>query len=137
MIHDGKLNIAVGRSAESKQWKNKSFTWSQFVNRIAETTVTNETHKEFIASTKAEQFKIKDVGGYVGGYLRNGKRSPKNVVHRQLLTLDIDFAHLDFWSDFTLQLDNAAVIPGTHKHCKTEPRYRPLIPLDREVIADE
>jgi len=137
MIHDGKLNIAVGRSAESKQWKNKSFIWSQFVSRISETTITNETHKEFIASTKAEQGKIKDVGGYVGGYLRNGRRNPKNVVHRQLLTLDIDFAHLDFWGDFTLQFENAAIIHGTHKHCKTAPRYRLLMPLDREVTPDE
>lgn len=137
MIHDGKLNIAVGHSAQSVKWKNKAFTWSQFVDRIAENTVTPETYKEFIASTKPEQGKIKDVGGYVGGYLRNGKRSPKNVVHRQLLTLDIDFAHLDFWSDFTLQFENAAIIHGTHKHCKTDPRYRLLIPLDREVTTDE
>ena len=137
MIHDGKLNIAVGHSAQSSKWKNKTFTWSQFVQRISENTVTPETYKEFIASTKAEQLKYKDVGGYVGGYLRNGKRSPKNVMHRQLLTLDIDFAHLDFWGDFCLQFENAAIIHGTHKHCKTDPRYRLLIPLDREVTADE
>jgi len=137
MIHDGKLNIAVGHSARSLKWKNKPITWSQFVDRIAENTVTPETHKEFIACTREEQGKIKDVGGYVGGYLRNGKRSPKNVVHRQLLTLDIDFAHLDFWSDFTLQFENAAIIHGTHKHCKTDPRYRLLMPLDREVTPDE
>ncbi len=137
MIHDGKLNIAVGHSAQSVKWKNKAFTWSQFVDRIAENTVTPETYKEFIASSKAEQLKYKDQGGYVGGYLRNGKRSPKNVVHRQLLTLDIDFAHLDFWSDFTLQFENAAIIHGTHKHCKTDPRYRLLMPLDREVTPDE
>jgi putative DNA primase/helicase len=137
MNHDGKLNIAVGHSAQSTKWKNKAFTWSGFIARIAENTVTPETYKEFIASTKAEQLKYKDVGGYVGGYLRNGKRSPKNVVHRQLLTLDIDFAHLDFWGDFCLQFENAAIIHGTHKHCKTDPRYRLLIPLDREVTADE
>jgi putative DNA primase/helicase len=53
------------------------------------------------------------------------------------LTLDIDFAHLDFWGDFTLQYENAAIIHGTHKHCKTDPRYRLLIPLDREVNPDE
>jgi hypothetical protein len=137
MKYDGKLNIAVGHSAQSSKWKNKTFTWSQFVQRIAENTVTPETYKEFIASTKPEQGKIKDVGGYVGGYLRGGRRNPKNVVNRQLLTLDIDFAHLDFWGDFTLQFDNAAIIHGTHKHCKTDPRYRLLIPLDREVTPDE
>ncbi len=137
MIYDGKLNIAVGHSAQSVKWKNKAFTWSQFVDRIAETTVTRETYKEFIAMSKAEQLKTKDQGGFVGGYLRNGKRSPKNVAHRQLLTLDIDFANLDFWSDFQLQYDVAAIIHGTHKHCEISPRYRLLIPLDREVNPDE
>lgn len=137
MTHDGKINIAVGHSAGSLKWKNKTFTWSQFVDRIAENTQTNETYKEFMASSKQEQGKIKDVGGYVGGYLRNGRRNPKNVMHRQILTLDIDFAHLDFWLDFTLQYENAAVIHGTHKHSKATPRYRLLMPLDRECTPDE
>ncbi len=137
MNYDGKLNIAVGRSAESKQWKNKAFTWSSFVQRIVENTPTNETLKEFLASTKAEQGKIKDVGGYVGGYLRGGRRNPKNVVHRQVLTLDIDFSHYEFWEDYTLEYGNAAVLHGTHKHSKAMPRYRLLMPLDRECTPDE
>lgn len=137
MNRDGKLNIAVGRSAESKLWKNKTFLWSEFVQRIGENTQTNETYKEFIASNKQEQGKIKDVGGYVGGYLRNGRRNPKNVVHRQLLTLDIDFAHLDFWQDFVLQFENAAILHATHKHSEATPRYRLLMPLDREATPDE
>lgn len=137
MNHDGKINIAVGLSAESKRWKNKTFNYSDFVAKIAENQKTGETYKEFMSCTKAEQGKIKDVGGYVGGYIRNGRRNPKNIVHRQLLTLDIDFAHLDFWSDFTLQFENAAVIHGTHKHSKATPRYRLLMPLDREATPDE
>lgn len=137
MQHDGKINIAVGRSSESKLWKNKSFLYSDFVKKISENTVTNETYKEFISSNKQEQGKIKDVGGYVGGYLRNGRRNPKNVVHRQILTLDIDFAHLDFWVDFTLQFNNAAIIHATHKHSPATPRYRLLMPLNREVTPDE
>lgn len=137
MKYDGKLNIAVGRSAESKLWKNKAFLFSEFVKRIGESTQTNETYKEFMLCTKPEQGKIKDVGGYVGGYLRNGRRNPKNVVHRQLMTLDIDFAHLDFWTDFVLQYPNAAILHGTHKHSEATPRYRLLMPLDRECTPDE
>lgn len=137
MQHDGKLNIATGFSANSKVWKNTTTKWSDFVNRIKETTFTNETFKEFIGASKEEQSKIKDVGGYVGGYLRAGRRSPSNVVHRQLATLDIDFAHLDFWQDFTLMFDCSAVLHGTHKHSDLSPRYRLLIPLSREASPDE
>lgn len=134
---DGDLSLAVGMSAKSKIWKNKKFKWSDLVTRLKEENKTNETLKEFISATKEEQLKIKDVGGYVGGYLRNGRRKPENVVNRQLMTLDIDFAHKDFWDDYTLQFNNAAILHATHKHCETYPRYRLIMPLSRECTPDE
>lgn len=137
MKYDGKIDIATGMSAKSKIWKNKSFQWSELVQRLSEEFKTNETFKEYISSTREEQSKIKDVGGYVGGYLRNGRRKPENVVHRQLMTLDIDFAHNDFWDDFCLQFDNAGVLHSTHKHHESSPRYRLIMPLSREVTPDE
>lgn len=129
--------MAIGMSAKSKIWKNKKIQWSELVTRLKETTRTTETLKEFISATKEEQLKIKDVGGYVGGYLRNGRRKPENVVNRQLLTLDIDFAHKDFWDDFLLQFNNAAVLHATHKHCESSPRFRLIMPLSRECTPDE
>lgn len=137
MIHDNTLNIATGLGARSKVWKNTKILWSDFVKRIETPHKTTETLKEFLAASKLDQSKIKDVGGYVGGYLRNGKRNPENVVHRQLITLDIDFAHLDFWDDFCMQFSNAAILHGTHKHSEADPRYRLLLPLNREVTSDE
>ena len=129
---DGAIDIATGMSARSKVWKNKSMLWSELIERLSEHNRTNETFKEYIASNKQEQLKIKDVGGYVGGYLRQGRRKPQNVQHRQLMTLDIDFAHKDFWEDFIMQYSNAALIHATHKHTETSPRYRLIIPLSRE-----
>jgi putative DNA primase/helicase len=137
MKHDGKINIATGRMAGSLVWKNATMLYSEFAKKIREAHHTNETYKEFMSASKAEQGKIKDVGGYVGGYLRAGKRSPQNVVHRQLATLDIDFAHLDFWDDFTMQFDFAALMHGTHKHSDLTPRYRLIVPLSREATPDE
>lgn len=137
MKYDGHLDIAVGMSAGSKIWKNKKMLWSDFLKRLSEATVTNETFKEFISATKAEQHKIKDVGGYVGGYLRNGKRTIGSVVHRQILTLDIDFAHINLWDDFCMLFDNAAILHATHKHSESSPRFRLLMPLSREVSPDE
>jgi len=137
MKFDFKLDIATGFGATSKLWKNKKLQWSELVERLATPVVTSETYKEYINAAKDEQSKIKDVGGYVGGYLRNGKRSPANVIHRQLMTLDIDFAHVNFWEDFTMQFSNAAVIHATHKHCEADPRYRLIIPLNREASPDE
>jgi putative DNA primase/helicase len=135
--YDIQLNIATGHGAGSKVWKNKKTNWSNLATRLSDAIVTGETYKEFINASKQEQGKIKDVGGFVGGYLRNGRRSPSNVVYRQILTLDIDFAHLQFWDDFTLQFDYGAVLHGTHKHSDASPRYRLIIPLNREAKPDE
>lgn len=137
MKYDGKVEIAEGRSASSKKWKNKTLPWSEFVHRLSNATKTNETFKEYMAANKAEQLTIKDVGGYVGGYLRNGKRGIKDVGIRRVITLDIDFAHNGFWEDFMFTFENAAVLHSTHKHHEDSPRYRLIMPIDREVSSDE
>lgn len=137
MKHDGKLDIATGLSAKTKIWKNEKITWGELVQKLSEEHKTRETYKEYSSSTKEEKFKIKDVGGYVGGYLRSGRRNPKNVIHRQIATLDIDFAHTHFWDDFQLQYDNAAVLHSSHSHHHLSPRYRLVFPLSRECTPDE
>lgn len=137
MNYDGQIDIAIGRSAESKSWKNQKFNWSELVQKLSEEHRTTETFKEYIAANKEEQHKIKDVGGYVGGYLRGGRRKKENLVHRQLITLDADFAHGDFWEDVIMQFGNAAVLHSTHKHHEHSPRFRLIMPLDREVTPDE
>lgn len=137
MKYNGILDIAVGHSASTKVWKNKKWSWTELVQKLSEEFKTQETFKEYMAAPKADQSKIKDVGGYVGGYLRGGKRSPQNVVHRQLVTLDIDFAHVHFWDDFLLFFGFAAVLHSTHKHHENSPRYRLIFPLSREATPDE
>lgn len=131
------LSIAVGLSVSSKSWKNTKTTWSDLVKKLSTPVVTAETYKRFISATKQEQGKIKDVGGFVGGFLTNGKRDKTSVLYRQLITLDIDFSHENFWWDFTMLFDCAAVIHSTHKSCPEKPRHRLVIPLDREVSQEE
>lgn len=135
--HDGSLNIATGLNAQAKMWRNKKTQWSKLVEKLSEPTITNETYKQFMSASKADQGKIKDVGGFVGGYLSGGRRDKGSVLYRQLVTLDIDFSHSDFWWDFTLLYDCAAVIHSTHKSCPEKPRHRLVIPLSREVSQEE
>lgn len=135
--YDANLSIAIGLSVASKVWKNTKITWSALVQKLSEPVVTAETHKQFMHATKDEQSKIKDVGGFVGGFLTNGHRDKSNVLYRQLITLDIDFSHENFWWDFTMLFGCAAVIHSTHKSCAEKPRHRLVIPLDREVSQEE
>lgn len=135
--HDGTLDIATGRSRKETSWKNKQWLWSDLVKKLSKTHRTAETHADYLKAKKPRQDEIKDIGGFVGGYLGTGRRKAGSVVHRQLITLDADFASKDFWDDFTLLYGCAAVIYSTHKHSTESPRLRLIIPLDREVDCDE
>lgn len=135
--HDGSLDIAVGKSRRETHWKNKQFLWSTLVNRLSETHRTHESAAEYLAMKKEDQDKIKDVGGFVGGFLTGGRKKAGSVLHRQLVTLDIDFANADFWDDFSLVYSCSAALYSTHSHTPEKPRLRLLIPLDREVTPEE
>ncbi len=137
LTNDITLNIATALSSSSKVWKNRKVKWSNFLDKISKPAITNETYAQFIKATKAEQGKIKDVGGYIGATLLNGRRKKEAVQNKQLITLDIDFSYNDFWWDFTMLYDCAACIHSTHKSSKVKPRHRLIIPLDREISAEE
>lgn len=131
------IDVAIGHSSTSKKWKNTQMTWEQFTERLKQSVQTNETLREYLDASREDQSRIKDVGGYVGGYLIGGKRNINTVGHRQLLTLDLDFSNLDFFFDFGMLYECAAFLHATHKHSPEAPRYRLIIPLDREVSPDE
>jgi predicted P-loop ATPase len=82
---------------------------------------------------KDEQDQIKDVGGFVGGHLKEGRRKNGHVVNRSIVTLDVDFATPDLWEDIELLTDYAMVVYSTHKHKENKPRYRLIIPLAEPV----
>ena len=135
--HDFTLDIATAHSRLSKKWKNKKWAWSELVARCSQTKRTDESMKEYLKMTREEQSDIKDVGGFVGGYLSGGRRKTDNVMWRSVATLDIDYGTLDVWDDFTMQYGFAAMLYSTHKHTKEKPRYRLVFPLSRSVKPDE
>lgn len=137
--YNGDLLIATGRSRYEKEWKNKTMPWSALLSRLAKSMETPETHAEYMKMNKEQQDKIKDIGGFVGGHLKDGRRKTGCVVARQLLTLDLDFPPAEFWDDIVnnLEIDSALAVYSTHKHTAAKPRYRLIMPLDREVTPDE
>lgn len=137
--YDGDLLISTGRSRYETAWKNKSMPWSVLLSRLAKSTETPETHAEYMKMGKEQQDKIKDIGGFVGGHLKEGRRKTGCVTGRQLLTLDLDFPPAEFWDGLMnkLALDSAMAVYSTHKHTAAKPRYRLIMPLDRAVTPDE
>lgn len=131
------LDIATAHSRLSKTWKNKKLQWADLVNRCMETTRTGESVAEYMKMTREEQSNVKDVGGFVGGYLSGGTRKTANVMWRSVATLDLDYATPDVWDDFTLQFSFAAMLYSTHKHTPEKPRYRLVFPFSRPVKPAE
>ena len=137
--NNGELLISEGKSRFETSWKNKKIRWSALLARLSKSRETTETHAEYMKMSKSEQDKIKDIGGFVGGHLKEGHRRTGNVAARQIVTLDLDFAPADFWDQLmnNLMLDNAMAVYSTHKHSEKTPRFRLIMPLDREVSPDE
>ncbi|EYE88012.1 virulence-associated protein E [Fervidicella metallireducens AeB] len=135
--HDGMLTIAVGRNRKELNWKNKEMLWSEMVAKLSRTIRTHETYEEYKKLSKSKQDEIKDVGGFVGGTLKGGRRKHDSVVWRQLVTLDADFVKGDLWSSVETIFGYGCVMYSTHKHHPDKPRLRLVIPLLRPVTADE
>ncbi|EHN13417.1 virulence-associated E family protein [Clostridium sporogenes] len=135
--NDGLLTIAVGKSRKETAWKNKEVLWSELIKKLSETTRTNEHYEEYKKLSKAKQDEIKDVGGFVGGTLKGGRRKKDNVVWRQIVTLDADFVKGDLWSAVEIMFGYGCAMYSTHKHRKDSPRLRLVIPLKRPVSPDE
>jgi predicted P-loop ATPase len=137
LTHDGAIEIATGKHRRDKSWKNKKIKWSDLVVKLSKTHRTHETHDEYMAAPKSRQDDIKDIGGFVGGYLQGGRRKKGHALNRQLLTLDIDHTRKPLWDKFKLLYGCAACVYSTHKHTAEAPRERLVIPLSRPVNRDE
>ena len=135
--YDGKLLIAIGRSRKATQWQNKEMLWSDLIARLSTTTRTRETATEYAQLSKGDRDSIKDVGGFVGGYLKNGKRNNASVVNRCLVCLDADNADPELLDDLDLTFPNAYALYSTHSHTPEKMRLRIIIPLARAVTPDE
>ena len=136
--YDGDLAVATGSSRQEKRWKNRTLRWSELLARFRDSVRGGETHAEYMRLPKKRQDELKDVGGFVGGRLREGKRKNGYVEGRQLITLDADFAPADLMQELRDSfLVNACAVYSTRKHCTAKPRVRLIIPLDREVTPDE
>ena len=131
------MRIAIGKSRMAATWKNEDWDWDKLKERCAKTLRTKETVAEYMKMTRAQKDNIKDVGGFVGGYLKGGRRKGEFVEGRSILTLDLDQATPGTWDTITMLFDFRCLTYSTHKHTSEKPRLRLLIPLKREVTADE
>lgn len=124
-------------SRMEKKWKNNDISWDDFCRRVSTTQTTTETVEEYRKMTKPQQDSIKDVGGFVGGHLRGGRRKTGTVLCRSTLTLDMDHGTPDVMDELSMFNSHEMCFYSTHKHTPEAPRLRLIMPLKRDVSEDE
>ena len=131
--------ISIGSDRHCTKWLNKKVTWPEFCELMkSNTRITNESSSEYKRMSKDEQGKIKDVGGFVGGWVKAGRRLKGNIHKRRFLCLDLDNGpKVEDIKDLLEELDFDWLMHSTHKHTSGDNRIRIIIPTDREVNPDE
>ena len=131
------MKIAYGNSRMEKKWKNNEISWEDFCKRVSTTQTTTETVDEYRKMSKPQQDSIKDVGGFVAGHLKAGRRKNGTVLCRSMLTLDMDHGSADIMDELDMFNSHKMCIYSTHKHTPEAPRLRLIMPLTRDVSEDE
>ena len=131
------MKIAVFNSRKEKLCENKEISWEAFCHKVSQTKRTSETMAQYDSFPKEKQDDIKDVGGFVGGSLKDNRRKKGYVECRSLITLDMDYGRENILEELEMFFDFACCIYSTHKHRKESPRYRLIIPLSRDVSEKE
>lgn len=113
------FDIAQAPKRDSKVWTQGTITWDEIVAWM---------------DTPA---KVKAAGNYVMGKLKGTRRSKTTILSRGMLTLDVDSPDPGFAEGLEMVLPYAAAVHTTFSATLELPRYRVLIPLDRNVLPDE
>ena len=131
------IRLSIGNSRMEKHWNLVEMELSEFRDRISHTRRTAETVEQYRKLGKTKQDEIKDVGGFVLGTLKGGRRKKDCVLTRSGLSLDMDYATEDIIDQIEMFFSFQCYVYSTHKHTPEKPRLRLIIPLSREVTPDE
>ena len=132
-----KIAVSTGNSRMDKKWNLTEMELEDFRERISKTQRTAETMEQYRKMKRSQQDDIKDVGGFVLGRLKGGRRKKDCVISRSALTLDMDYAVADIGDQLELFFSFQCYLYSTHKHTPEKPRLRLIIPLSHEISPDE
>lgn len=129
-------DVALVNKNNRGKCQNKKMTWESIVKMLKETKRTKETVEEYQKMTKVERDNIKNIGGFVCGYCKDGIRNNESVETRGIVALDLDNDPNveSVWAKAKLF---KSLMYTTHSHTSENPRLRILIPTDRTMAPDE
>lgn len=140
MNYDRALTISTGGNRDALIWKPAATTWAALVERLRVPQKGTESHAAYLRMSKSQQDALKDVGGFLGGTLRRGRRKINEVTGRDLITLDLDAIPAGGTEGVLFDVDLlgcAACVYSTRKHDAEHPRLRVILPLTRALTGEE
>ena len=114
-----KLAIATATARNARHWTSSEISWDD------------------LRGWMEKPFSRKDCGNYLLGTLKGSLRSNTNIVSRSALTLDVDSPNAGFRESFELTAGFKYLAHTTFSSAPDAPRYRLIIPTDREMLPDE
>lgn len=139
MQYDRKISISVANTRYGP-WQTQESNLSEFYARLSQPSRGQEDRKTYLAMPKREQDRLKDVGGFVAGVLKDGLRQSGHVISRCMITLDIDNLEPGGAARIIKVCDSLGcgyAIYSTRKHAPESPRLRVILPLAQDLSADE
>lgn len=137
---DRQLTLSSAGTRKATRWPAQRLYWSELVQRLHTAVRGTETLQEYLAMSKPQQDELKDVGGFVAGELKEGRRKNNAVLGRDIITLDLDNIPAGATEEVLRRIDGlgcAYAVYSTRKHDPLRPRIRVLVPTDRTTSADE
>ena len=133
---------AEGKGKNLAKSKNRTESWGALKRLLSKPFVTPEFRYQFDKMTKDEQDSLKAINGWISGaQCKDGHRAVKNILPRDLLTIDVDYAPDTILDDITLGLTGIghyeACWHSSRRHSPDAPRVRLFMPMKRKVSVDE
>jgi hypothetical protein len=130
------VDISVFKSRTSRKCTNRKISFTQLCEEFRDPIRTHETVAEFHSMEKDAKNAIKDVGGIIPVFLKNGIRKTKNIKHCSMLKLDCDKPKLKFFENVK-RLGLKTLVHSSHSHTPESPRYRVYILTNRNMTTEE
>lgn len=136
------IGWAEGKGINLAKSRNRTESWGTLKKMLSNPFVTPESRYQFDKMTKDEQDKLKAIDGWISGaQCKDGKRNLKNVLPRDLLTIDVDYAPESILDEITMGLTGVgqfeAFWHSSRRHTPDAPRVRLFMPMSRKVTVDE
>lgn len=140
MIYNRPLTVYTTNTRRANVYQSAPQDIGQFFERLHSSQAIPFDHDAYKALPKSQQDDLKDVGGFVLGELRGGRRKAGAVLSRCAAVLDADNLGPGETENVAQRVETLGCcycIYSTAKHSTGAPRLRIVIPFSEDIPADE